>query len=82
MSSDRFEREIAQELIDQHGDDAPFLAARRAEELRSAGGEEFARWKRIMMEILELHATQMRNGDAHCSRLGFGSLARRRHGVI
>jgi hypothetical protein len=65
MSSDRSEREIAEELIDQYGDDAPFVAARRAEELRSVGGEEFARWKRIMMDILELRAAQMRNGDTH-----------------
>jgi len=65
MSSDPSEREIAQELIDQHGDDAPFFAARRAEELRSVGGKEFARWKRIMMEILELRAAQLRNDDTH-----------------
>jgi len=63
MSSDHSEREIAQELSDQHGDDAPFVAARRAEELRSAGGEEFARWKRIMMETLELRAAQMGTAD-------------------
>ena len=63
MSSDRSEHETARELIDQHGDDAPFVAARRAEELRRAGGEEFARWKRIMMEIIQSRAAQMRNGD-------------------
>jgi hypothetical protein len=54
MSSDRSDRETAQELIDRHGDDAPYIAARRAEELRSAGGEEFARWKRIVMAVLGL----------------------------
>src|SRR5579863_3221788 len=41
MSNDRSERQIAQELIEQHGDDAAFVAARRAEALRGAGGEEF-----------------------------------------
>jgi hypothetical protein len=63
MTSDRSDRETAQELIDQYGDDAPYIAARRAEERRSAGGEEFARWKRIVMAILDLRAAQMRNGD-------------------
>jgi hypothetical protein len=63
MSSDRSERETAQELIDEHGDDAPYIAARRAEELRSAGGEEFARWKRIVMGILDMRGAQMRRAD-------------------
>jgi hypothetical protein len=63
MSNHRSERDIAQELIDRHGDDAAFVAARQAEELRGVGGEEFARWKRIMMAILELRAAQTRNGD-------------------
>jgi len=39
------------------------VAARRAEALRGAGGEEFARWKRIMMKILELRAAPARGGD-------------------
>jgi len=63
MSTDRSERDIAQELIDQHGDDAAFVAARRAEELRRAGGAEFARWKRIVMAILELRAATTRARD-------------------
>jgi hypothetical protein len=63
MSSDRSERDIALELIDQHGDDAAFVAARRAEELRGAGGVEFAHWKRIMMAVLALRATPTKNGD-------------------
>ena len=61
MSSDRSDRETAQELIDQHGDDAPYIAARRAEVLRSAGGEQFARWKRIVMAILHLRGARMRS---------------------
>jgi hypothetical protein len=64
MSRNRSERALAQELIDQHGDDAPYIAARRAEEMRSAGGEEFARWKRIVMAILELRAARTRDRDS------------------
>lgn len=48
----------ANELIELYGDDAVFVAARRAEELRAVGGEEYARWKLIMMAILATHAAR------------------------
>ena len=47
----------AHELIKQHGEDAPILAAMRADQLMEAGDMEGrAVWVRIMKAIKELQA--------------------------
>ncbi len=63
MSTDRSERQIAQELIAEYGDDAALVAARRAEAARRAGGDEFARAKRVMMAVLDLRAAGKEKRD-------------------
>ncbi len=54
----------ANELIEQHGEDAPILVAMRADELMEAGDMEgVAVWKRIGKAIEELQS-QERPDDA------------------
>ena len=64
MTSDLDIYRSANELIKQHGEDAPILAAMRADELMDAGdmdGE--AVWFRIVKAIEEL-LSEERPGDA------------------
>ena len=48
---------LADELIKQHGNDAPIHAAMRADELLDAGGLQGV-WKRILAAVDELMATK------------------------
>ena len=64
MTSDIDLYRSAHELIEQHGEDAPILAAMRADELMEAGDMEGrAVWLRIVKAIEEL-LSQERPEDA------------------
>ena len=64
MTSDLDIYRSANELIKQHGEDAPVLAAMRADELMEAGDMEGeAVWLRIVKAIEELQSEE-RPGDA------------------
>ena len=64
MTSDLDTYRAANELIKQHGDDAPIEAAMRADELMEAGDMEGeAVWLRIGKAIEEL-LSEERPGDA------------------
>ena len=57
MTSDLDIYRSANELIEQHGEDAPILVAMRADELMEAGDMEgVAVWKRIGKAIEELQS--------------------------
>ncbi len=57
MTSDIDIYRSANELIEQHGEDAPILVAMRADELMAAGDMEgVAVWKRIGKAIEELQS--------------------------
>ena len=54
----------ANELIKQHGDDAPIHAAMRADELLDAGDlDGQAVWKRVLKAIEELRAGKRPEGE-------------------
>ena len=64
MTSDVDTYRSANELIKQHGEDAPIEAAMRADELMEAGDMEGeAVWLRIVKAIEELQSEE-RPGDA------------------
>ena len=64
MTSDLDIYRSSNELIKQHGEDAPILAAMRADELMEAGDMEGeAVWLRIVKAIEEL-LSEERPGDA------------------
>ncbi len=64
MTSDLDIYRSANELIEQHGEDAPIHAAMRADELMEAGDMEGeAVWLRILKAINELLSKE-RPGDA------------------
>lgn len=64
MRSASSDWQIARKLLDLHGPDACFVAARQAEALRQSGGEEFARWKRIVIAVLELYEKRKTEGPS------------------
>ena len=54
----------ANELIKQHGDDAPIHAAIRADELLAGGDlDGQATWKRILAAVDELLSGERREGE-------------------
>ena len=64
VTSDLDVYRAANELIEQHGEDAPIHAAMRADELMATGDMEgVAVWKRIVKAIEELQS-QERPDDA------------------
>jgi hypothetical protein len=68
----------ANELIELYGTDAAFVAAHRANDLRAIGGDEYARWKSIMMAILAQRAACKAKGKAHSSIVRRGGYRRSR----
>ena len=63
MTSDIDLYRSANELIEQHGEDAPILAAMRADELMEAGDMEGrAVWLRIVKAIEELLSEERPEG--------------------
>ena len=64
MTSDIDLYRSANELIEQHGEDAPILAAMRADELMDAGDMEGeAMWLRIVKAIEELLSEERPEGE-------------------
>ena len=63
MTSDLDIYRTANELIKQHGEDAPIHAAMRADELLDAGDMDGqAVWKRIITAIEELQSKELPEG--------------------
>ena len=63
MTSDTDIYASANELIKQHGEDAPIHAAMRADELLEAGDMDgLAVWKRILMAVDELLSQKLPQG--------------------
>ena len=65
MTSNPDIHRAANELIEQHGDDAPIHAAMRADELLEAGDlDGLAVWKRILAAVDELLSGERPEGES------------------
>ncbi len=55
----------AQVLVKQHGEDAPFEAAMRADAMLASGDlDGYAVWKRILRAVGELQGKEPKSGEA------------------
>ncbi len=65
MTSDIDIWRSANEIIKQHGGDAPIHAAMRADAMLEAGDlDGLATWKRILRAVGELQGTEPKSGEA------------------